>query len=153
MNFEGCVGMQRVHDTSPGLHCYSRSLSHVRQTAVSINMLAISFLLLVSLPALRCCGQVVCKPNSTKVYQEFEGEVYALTKEEGGRHTPFTNNYRPQFYFRTADITGEPAVQKGRGFCIVQVHLYHVQWLSCSAAKELMAALVALPFTIAVPVC
>eukprot|EP00882_Tetradesmus_deserticola_P019333 GHRQ01020803.1.p1 GENE.GHRQ01020803.1~~GHRQ01020803.1.p1 ORF type:complete len:402 (+),score=168.58 GHRQ01020803.1:157-1362(+) len=51
-------------------------------------------------------GQVVCKPNSTKVYQEFEGEVYALTKEEGGRHTPFTNNYRPQFYFRTADLTG-----------------------------------------------
>ncbi|KAF6254630.1 translation elongation factor, mitochondrial [Scenedesmus sp. NREL 46B-D3] len=51
-------------------------------------------------------GQVVCKPNSTKVHQEFEGEVYALTKEEGGRHTPFTNNYRPQFYFRTADITG-----------------------------------------------
>jgi translation elongation factor EF-Tu-like GTPase len=65
-------------------------------------------MMLLSLP--RCCGQVVCKPNSTKVYQEFEGEVYALTKEEGGRHTPFTNNYRPQFYFRTADITGEPAV-------------------------------------------
>ncbi|WIA19520.1 hypothetical protein OEZ85_004129 [Tetradesmus obliquus] len=51
-------------------------------------------------------GQVVCKPGSTKVYSEFEGEVYALTKEEGGRHTPFTNNYRPQFYLRTADITG-----------------------------------------------
>eukprot|EP00878_Enallax_costatus_P017286 GHUV01018154.1.p1 GENE.GHUV01018154.1~~GHUV01018154.1.p1 ORF type:complete len:195 (+),score=44.89 GHUV01018154.1:463-1047(+) len=51
-------------------------------------------------------GQVVAKPGSTKVYKEFEGEVYALTKEEGGRHTPFTNNYRPQFFFRTADVTG-----------------------------------------------
>jgi hypothetical protein len=65
-------------------------------------------LLLLSLVACCCVRQVVCKPSSTKVYQEFEGEVYALTKEEGGRHTPFTNNYRPQFYFRTADITGEP---------------------------------------------
>eukprot|EP00775_Hariotina_reticulata_P009374 gene9374-9537_t len=52
-------------------------------------------------------GQVVCKPGSIKVYSEFEGEVYALTKEEGGRHTPFTNNYRPQFFFRTADVTGD----------------------------------------------
>lgn len=50
--------------------------------------------------------QVVCKPGTTKVYSEFEGEVYALTKEEGGRHTPFTTNYRPQFFFRTADVTG-----------------------------------------------
>ena len=51
-------------------------------------------------------SQVVAKPGSTKVFKEFEGEVYALTKEEGGRHTPFTNNYRPQFFFRTADVTG-----------------------------------------------
>lgn len=51
-------------------------------------------------------GQVICKPGSVKTHTCFEGEVYALTKEEGGRHTPFTNNYRPQFYFRTADITG-----------------------------------------------
>lgn len=51
-------------------------------------------------------GQVVCKPGATKVYSEFEGEVYALTKDEGGRHTPFTTNYRPQFFFRTADVTG-----------------------------------------------
>jgi hypothetical protein len=51
-------------------------------------------------------AQVVCKPGTTRVFSEFEGEVYALTKEEGGRHTPFTTNYRPQFFFRTADVTG-----------------------------------------------
>lgn len=51
-------------------------------------------------------GQVVCKPSSTNVHTTFEGQVYALTKEEGGRHTAFTTNYRPQFFFRTADITG-----------------------------------------------
>ena len=49
---------------------------------------------------------MVCKPGSTKVHTSFEGEVYCLTKEEGGRHTAFTTNYRPQFYFRTADLTG-----------------------------------------------
>ncbi|KAI8465315.1 MAG: translation elongation factor, mitochondrial [Monoraphidium minutum] len=51
-------------------------------------------------------GQVIAKPGSVKTHKTFEAEVYALTKEEGGRHTPFTNNYRPQFFFRTADITG-----------------------------------------------
>merc|ERR1719201_631406 len=51
-------------------------------------------------------GQVLCKPNSVPVVQKFEGEVYILSKDEGGRHTPFFSNYRPQFYFRTADITG-----------------------------------------------
>lgn len=58
-------------------------------------------------------GQVVAKPGSIKVYHEFEGEVYALTKEEGGRHTPFTNNYRPQFFFRTADVTGVVTLPEG----------------------------------------
>jgi elongation factor Tu len=53
---------------------------------------------------------VVCKPGATRVHHEFEGEVYALTKEEGGRHTPFTTNYRPQFFFRTADVTGTVAL-------------------------------------------
>lgn len=52
-------------------------------------------------------GQVVCKPGSVVTGKEFEAEIYCLTKEEGGRHTPFTSNYRPQFFFRTADITGE----------------------------------------------
>ena len=51
-------------------------------------------------------GQVVAKPGSIKPCTKFEGEVYVLNKEEGGRHTPFFNNYRPQFFFRTADITG-----------------------------------------------
>lgn len=53
----------------------------------------------------------MCKPGSVKTHTVFEAEVYALTKEEGGRHTPFTNNYRPQFFFRTADVTG-----KGMGY-------------------------------------
>ena len=51
-------------------------------------------------------GQVIAKPGSVQPHTEFEGQVYVLTKEEGGRHTPFFNNYRPQFYFRTTDVTG-----------------------------------------------
>ncbi len=51
-------------------------------------------------------GMVVCAPNSVTPHKHFKAEVYILTKEEGGRHTPFTNNYRPQFFFRTADVTG-----------------------------------------------
>jgi hypothetical protein len=56
-------------------------------------------------------SQVVCKPGTTNTHTQFEGEVYALTKEEGGRHTPFTTNYRPQFFFRTA---GGPAAPSAR---------------------------------------
>ena len=52
-------------------------------------------------------GMVICKPGSVKPHQKFKAEVYVLSKEEGGRHTPFFNNYRPQFYFRTTDVTGE----------------------------------------------
>ena len=51
-------------------------------------------------------GQVICKPGSIKPHTKFKGEVYILTKEEGGRHTPFFNGYKPQFYFRTTDVTG-----------------------------------------------
>ena len=51
-------------------------------------------------------GQVIAKPGTVKAHTEFSGQVYVLTKEEGGRHTPFFNNYRPQFYFRTTDVTG-----------------------------------------------
>jgi elongation factor Tu len=51
-------------------------------------------------------GQVVCKPGSITPHTEFEAQVYILPKDEGGRHTPFFNNYRPQFYFRTTDVTG-----------------------------------------------
>jgi elongation factor Tu len=51
-------------------------------------------------------GQVICKPKSVTPHTEFEGQVYVLTKDEGGRHTPFFDGYRPQFYFRTTDVTG-----------------------------------------------
>jgi elongation factor Tu len=50
---------------------------------------------------------VICKPGSVKPHAKFKAEVYVLSKEEGGRHTPFFNKYRPQFYFRTTDVTGE----------------------------------------------
>jgi elongation factor Tu len=52
-------------------------------------------------------GQVLAKPGSITPHTEFTAQVYVLSKEEGGRHTPFFNNYRPQFYFRTTDVTGE----------------------------------------------
>jgi len=58
-------------------------------------------------------GQVLCKPGSIKPHTEFTSEVYVLSKEEGGRHTPFFANYRPQFYFRTTDVTGEVVLPEG----------------------------------------
>jgi elongation factor Tu len=58
-------------------------------------------------------GQVLCKPNSVKPHTKFEAEAYILTKEEGGRHTPFFANYRPQFYFRTTDVTGTVQLPEG----------------------------------------
>jgi elongation factor Tu len=58
-------------------------------------------------------GQVLAKPNSIKPHTKFKGEVYILTKEEGGRHTPFFNGYRPQFYFRTTDVTGVAKLPDG----------------------------------------
>ncbi|MDE0157762.1 MAG: elongation factor Tu [Gammaproteobacteria bacterium] len=58
-------------------------------------------------------GQVVCKPGSITPHTKFECEVYVLSKEEGGRHTPFFNNYRPQFYFRTTDVTGAVELPEG----------------------------------------
>ncbi len=58
-------------------------------------------------------GQVLCKPGSIKPHTKFEGEVYVLSKEEGGRHTPFFKGYRPQFYFRTTDITGACELPEG----------------------------------------
>jgi len=56
---------------------------------------------------------VLCKPGSITPHTKFEAEVYVLTKEEGGRHTPFFNNYRPQFYVRTTDVTGSIELQEG----------------------------------------
>ena len=58
-------------------------------------------------------GQVLAKPGSIHPHTKFKGQVYVLTKEEGGRHTPFFNNYRPQFYFRTTDVTGVVSLQEG----------------------------------------
>jgi elongation factor Tu len=58
-------------------------------------------------------GMVLCKPGSITPHTEFKGEVYVLSKEEGGRHTPFFNKYRPQFYFRTTDVTGEVTLNEG----------------------------------------
>ena len=58
-------------------------------------------------------GQVIAKPGSIKPHKKFKAEVYVLTKEEGGRHTPFFTNYRPQFYFRTTDVTGTVKLPEG----------------------------------------
>jgi elongation factor Tu len=62
-------------------------------------------------------GQVLCKPGSIHPYTKFKGQVYVLKKEEGGRHTPFFNNYRPQFYFRTTDVTGTITLPEGTEMC------------------------------------
>jgi elongation factor Tu len=59
-------------------------------------------------------GQVLAKPGSITPHKIFEAEVYVLSKEEGGRHTPFFNGYRPQFYFRTTDVTGVATLPEGR---------------------------------------
>jgi elongation factor Tu len=58
-------------------------------------------------------GQVLCKPGTINPHTHFEAEVYILSKDEGGRHTPFFKNYRPQFYFRTTDVTGSVTLQEG----------------------------------------
>jgi len=58
-------------------------------------------------------GQVVCHPGSITPHTEFESQMYVLTKEEGGRHNPFFSGYRPQFHFRTTDVTGSIALEEG----------------------------------------
>ena len=63
-------------------------------------------------------GQVLCKPGSINPHTKFHGQVYILTKDEGGRHTPFFNNYRPQFYFRTTDVTGVISLPEGVEMCM-----------------------------------
>ena len=63
-------------------------------------------------------GQVLCKPASVKCHNKFTAQVYVLTKDEGGRHTPFFNNYRPQFYFRTTDVTGVCELPAGTEMCM-----------------------------------
>ena len=63
-------------------------------------------------------GQVLAKPGSVTPHTKFKGEIYVLSKEEGGRHTPFFNNYRPQFYFRTTDVTGVITLPEGTEMCM-----------------------------------
>ena len=76
-------------------------------------------------------GQVLCKPGSITCHKKFTAQVYVLTKEEGGRHTPFFNNYRPQFYFRTTDVTGVCNLPEGTEMCMpgdnveISVELIH----------------------------
>ena len=63
-------------------------------------------------------GQVLCKPGSVNPHTKFNGQVYVLSKDEGGRHTPFFNNYRPQFYFRTTDVTGVITLPADKEMCM-----------------------------------
>ena len=63
-------------------------------------------------------GQVLVKPGTVKCHKKFTAQVYVLTKDEGGRHTPFFNNYRPQFYFRTTDVTGVTELPAGTEMCM-----------------------------------
>ncbi len=63
-------------------------------------------------------GQVICKPGSIKPHTKFKAQIYVLSKEEGGRHTPFFSNYRPQFYFRTTDVTGSVTLLGGAEMCM-----------------------------------
>ena len=68
-------------------------------------------------------GQVLCKPGSIHPHTKFKGQVYVLSKEEGGRHTPFFNNYRPQFYFRTTDVTGTVKLPEGTEMAMPGDHI------------------------------
>ena len=68
-------------------------------------------------------GQCLCKPGSVKCHHKFTSQVYVLTKDEGGRHTPFFNNYRPQFYFRTTDVTGVCELPEGTEMCMPGDHV------------------------------
>ena len=63
-------------------------------------------------------GQVLAKPGTVHPHTKFKAQVYVLSKEEGGRHTPFFNNYRPQFYFRTTDVTGVISLPAGTEMCM-----------------------------------
>ena len=68
-------------------------------------------------------GQVLIKPGSVTCHKKFTAQVYVLTKDEGGRHTPFFNNYRPQFYFRTTDVTGVCELPEGTEMCMPGDHV------------------------------
>ena len=81
-------------------------------------------------------GQVVAKPGTVTCHKKFTAQVYVLTKDEGGRHTPFFNNYRPQFYFRTTDVTGVIALPEGTEMCMPGDHVEMTIELSHPVAME-----------------
>jgi elongation factor Tu len=82
-------------------------------------------------------GQVLCKPGSITPHSEFEGQVYVLTQSEGGRHKPFFSNYRPQFFFRTTDITGSVALPEGTEMCMPGDNtMMHVELIHPIAMEE-----------------
>ena len=81
-------------------------------------------------------GQCLCAPKSVKCHTKFTSQVYVLTKEEGGRHTPFFNNYRPQFYFRTTDVTGICQLPEGTEMCMPGDHIEMTCELIHSVAME-----------------
>ena len=82
-------------------------------------------------------GQVLAKPGSIKPHTKFECEVYVLSKDEGGRHTPFFNNYRPQFYFRTTDVTGSVQLPEGTEMVMPGDNLkFSVELISPIAMEE-----------------
>ena len=81
-------------------------------------------------------GQCLCKPGSVKCHTKFTSQVYVLTKDEGGRHTPFFNNYRPQFYFRTTDVTGICQLPEGTEMCMPGDHIEMTCELIHSVAME-----------------
>ena len=82
-------------------------------------------------------GQCLCKPGSVHPHTTFDGHVYVLKKEEGGRHTPFFNNYRPQFYFRTTDVTGIITLPEGTEMCMPGDNVdMHVELITPVAMEE-----------------
>jgi elongation factor Tu len=82
-------------------------------------------------------GQVLCKPGSITPHKKFEAEVYILSKEEGGRHTPFMNNYRPQFYFSTTDVTGAVTLPAGTEMVMPGDNVkFHVELISTVAMEQ-----------------
>src|SRR5688572_28592548 len=82
-------------------------------------------------------GQVLCKPGSITPHSEFEGQVYVLTQSEGGRHKPFFSNYRPQFFFRTTDITGSIVLPEGTEMCMPGDNtMMHVELIHPIAMEE-----------------
>jgi len=99
---------------------YGRQESRLACACVCVLLLCVCLLLLLVWCGVWCCcwcgvecGQVLVKPGSVTPHTKFEAEVYILTKDEGGRHTPFFANYRPQFYFRTTDVTGTVELPSG----------------------------------------